>query len=69
MNFKRRPVAGAAKGVKLRLCPWDGHVDFSIAPMYGADIILRLDIMRHHNAALVPAMKALCIFEDKNNFI
>ena len=64
VNSKPMEIFGVARGMKVSMGQWTGHLDFFIVAMDDYPVVLGMEFMDKTKAMLVPSSNTLCIFEE-----
>lgn len=65
INSAAQPVAGVAKGVKIKAGPFEGKINLSVVQMDDFKLILGLDFLREARAMVLPCGEALMMVGNK----
>ena len=65
VNSAAKPSQGVARGVIMKIRPWEGKVDFTVAPMDDFKIVIGMDFLRQVKAVHVPFLRSMAILEEE----
>ena len=65
VNSAARPSQGVARGVTMKIGPWEGKVDFTVAPMDDFKIVIGMDFLRQVKVVPVPFLRSMAILEEE----
>ena len=49
----------------MKIGPWEGKVDFTVAPMDDFKIVIRMDFLRQVKVVPIPFLRSMAILEEK----
>ena len=65
VNSTAKPSQGVARGVTMKIGPWEGKIDFIVAPMDDFKIVIGMDFLRQVRAVPIPFLRSMAILEDE----
>ena len=65
VNFAAKPSQGVARGVTMKIAPWEGEIDLTVAPMDDFKIVIRMDFLRQVKAVPIPFLRSMAILEEE----
>ena len=65
VNSTAKPSQGVARGVIIKIRPWEGKIDFTVAPMDDFKIIIGIDFLRQVRSMPIPFLRSMAILEDE----
>ena len=64
VNSAAKPSQGVARGVTIKIGPWEGKIDFTVAPIDDFKIVIGMDFLLQVRAML-PFLRSMAILEDE----
>ena len=65
VNSAAKPSQGVAREVTTKIGPWEGKVNFTVAPMDDFKIVLGMDFLRQVKAVPLPFLRSMAILEEE----
>ena len=65
VNSAAKPSQGVARGVKMKIGPWEGKIDFTVAPMHDFKVVIGMDFLRQVKAVPIPFLRSMAILEEE----
>ena len=65
VNSAGKPSQGVARGVTMKIGPWEGKVDFTVAPMDDFKVVIGMDFLRQVKAVPIPFLRSVAILEEE----
>ena len=65
VNSAAKPSQGVARGVTMKIGPWEGKVDFTVAPMDDFKVVIGMDFLCQVKAVPIPFLRSVAITESK----
>ena len=65
VNSAAKPSQGVARGVTMKIGPWEGKIDFTVAPMDDFKIVIGMDFLRQVKAVPIPFLHSMAILEEE----
>ena len=65
VNSAAKPSQGVARGVTMKIGPWEGKIDFTVAPMDEFKIVIGMDFFRQVKAVPIPFLRSMAILEEE----
>ena len=62
VNSASKPSQGVARGTTMKIGPWEGKIDFTVAPMDDFKIVIGMDFFRQVKAVPIPFLRSLLGF-------
>ena len=61
VNSEAKPLQGAAQSVEIRIGPWSGKIDLTVAPMDDVKVVLGMDFLGQVKAVALHFLRSLSI--------
>ena len=65
VNSTVKPSQEVARGVTMKIGPWEGKIDFTVAPMDDFKIVIGIDFLRQVRAVPIPFLRSMAILEEE----
>ena len=65
VNSTAKPSQEVARGVTMKIGPWEGKIDFTVAPMDDFKIVIGMDFLRQVRAVPIPFLRSMAILEEE----
>ena len=65
VNSAANPSQGVARGVTMKIGPWEGKIAFTVAPMDDFKIMIGMDFLRQVKAVPIPFLHSMAILEEE----
>ena len=65
VNSAAKPSEGVNRGVTIKIRPWEGKIDFTVAPMDDFKIVIGMDFLRQVRVVPIPFLRSMAILEDE----
>ena len=65
VNSVAKPSQGVAREVTMKIGPWEGKIDFTVAPMDDFKIVIEMDFLRQVRAVSIPFLLSMAILEEE----
>ena len=65
VNSTAKQSQGVARGVTMKIGPWEGEVDFMVAPMDDFKIVIGMDFLRQVKVVPMPFLRSIAILEEE----
>ena len=65
VNSAAKPSQGLVRGVTMKIGPWEGKVDFTVAPMDDFKIVIGMDFLCQVRAVPIPFLRSMPILEKE----
>ena len=65
VNSAAKPSQEVARGVTIKIRPWEGKIDFTVAPMDDFKIVIGMDFLRQVRAMPIPFLRSMVILEEE----
>ena len=65
VNSTAKPSQGVARGMTMKIGPWEGKIDFTMAPMDDFKIVIGMDFLRQVRAVPIPFLRSMATLEEE----
>ena len=65
VNSAAKPSQGVARGVTMKIGPWEGKVNITVAPMDDFRIVIGMDFLSQVKAVPIPFLCSMAILEEE----
>ena len=65
VNSAAKPSQGVARGVTMKIGPWEGKVNFTVAPMDDFKIVIGMVFLRQVKFVPIPFLCSMAILEEE----
>ena len=65
VNSAAKPSQGVARGVTMKIGPWEGKMNYTVAPMDDFKVVIGMDFLRQVKAVPIPFLRSMAILEEE----